>query len=74
MVYPNKGLKVRDEKEYKGLFSVLFTSAPGTRQRLHYVVGVSSINTSEECVLIVDESEEVMFKSLRAFWEKINHA
>ena len=74
MVYPNRGLKVRDEKEYAGLFSVLFTSAPGTRQRLHYVVGVNSINTSEECVLIVDESDEVMFKSLRAFWEKINHA
>jgi hypothetical protein len=31
MVYPNKGLKGRDEKEYAGLFSVLFTSVPGTR-------------------------------------------
>ena len=74
MVYPNKGLKARDEKEYAGLFSVLFTSAPGTRSRLHYVVGISSIKTSEECVLIVDESDEVMFKSLRAFWQLVNHA
>jgi hypothetical protein len=36
-------------------------------------VGVSSIKTSEECVLLVDESDEVMFKGLRAFWQQINH-
>jgi hypothetical protein len=24
MVYPNKGLKVRDENEYAGIFSILF--------------------------------------------------
>ena len=34
---------------------------------------MSSIKTSEECVLIVDESDEIMFKNLLAFWRQINH-
>ena len=69
MVYPNKGLKTRDEKEYAGLLSVLFRSLSGSRQRLHYVQGLGSIKMSEDMVLIVDESDEVMFKNLLAFWK-----
>ena len=74
MVYPNKGLKDRDEKEYKGFFSVLYRSLTGARSRLRYVQGLSSIKTNEECVLIIDESDEVMFKNLLTFWKQINHA
>ena len=73
MLYPNKGLRKRDEREYGGLFSVLFTSEPGTRKRLHYAQGVSGVKGSVESVLIVDESDEVMFGNLRAFWQMINH-
>ena len=31
MIYPNRGLRVRDEKEYAGLFSVMFKSQDGTK-------------------------------------------
>ena len=73
MVYPNKGLKSRDEKEYAGFFSVLFKSEANTKPRLHYIKGMTSIRTSEDSVLIVDESDEVMFKNLLGFWRQINH-
>ena len=72
MVYPNKGLKTRDEKEYAGFFSVLFKSEVKTKSRLHYFQDMNSIKTNEECVLIVDESDEVMFKNLYGFWKQIN--
>ena len=64
MVYPNQGLKGRDQKEYAGLFSVLFKSEANTRPRLHYLQGMTSIKKNEDCILIVDESDEVMFKNL----------
>ena len=64
MVYPNLGLKARDQKEYAGFFSVLFKSEANTKQRLHYLQGMTSIKTTGDCVLIVDESDEVMFKNL----------
>jgi len=64
MVYPNHGLKARDQKEYAGFFSVLFKSEANTRPRLHYIQGMTSIKKNEETVFIVDESDEVMFKNL----------
>ena len=64
MVYPNHGLKARDQKEYTGFFSVLFKSEANTKQRLHYIQGMTSIKTTGDCVFIVDESDEVMFKNL----------
>ena len=73
MVYPNKGLKSRDEKEYAGFFSVLFKSEAKTKPRLHYRQGMPALKTNEDCVLIVDESDEVMFKNLHAFWKQIIH-
>ena len=72
MVYPNKGLKNRDEREQKELFTVLHTVNKDTRKRLHYVNGIGSISKPGESVLIVDESDEVMFKNLKTFWNKIN--
>ena len=33
---------------------------------------MGKIKTNEECVLIVDESDEVMFRNLRTFWQQIN--
>ena len=72
MVYPNKGLKTRDEKEQANLFTVLHSVKPNTKKRLHYVNGIGGISKLDECVLIVDESDEVMFKNLRTFWNKIN--
>ena len=44
---------------------------PDTKKRLKYVVGVGSITKKEECVLIFDESDEIMFRSLKTFWKKI---
>ena len=64
MVYPNHGLKARDQKEYAGFFSVLFKSEANTKQRLHYLQGMTSIKTTGDCLFIVDESDEVMFKNL----------
>ena len=58
------GLKARDQKEYAGFFSVLFKSETHTRQRLHYLQGLNSIKTTGDCVFIVDESDEVMFRNL----------
>ena len=72
MVYPNKGLRNRDEREQADLFTVLHKIKPDTKKRLHYVVGIGSVKKSGECVLIVDESDEVMFKNLKTFWNKIN--
>jgi hypothetical protein len=72
MVYPNKGLRNRDEREQADLFTVLFANKPATKKHLHYVVGVSGITKPGECVLIVDESDEIMFRNLKAFWKKIN--
>ena len=71
MVYPNTGLKNRDFKEQEDLFKVLHKIKPDTKKRLKYVVGVGSITKKEECVLIVDESDEIMFRNLRTFWKKI---
>jgi hypothetical protein len=51
---------------------VLHKIRPDTKKRLHYVVGIGSVKKPGECVLIVDESDEVMFKNLRTFWNKIN--
>ena len=39
---------------------------------MHYVNGIGSISKPGESVLIVDESDEVMFKNLKTFWNKIN--
>ena len=72
MVYPNKGLMNRDEREQEDLFSVFFKGNTDKKKRLHYVVGVGKIIKTGECVLIVDESDEVMFKNLKTFWNKIN--
>ena len=72
MVYPSKGLKNRDEKEQANLFTVLFATKPTTKKHLHYVVGVGGITKPGECVLIVDESDEIMFRNLKTFWKKIN--
>jgi hypothetical protein len=72
LLYPNKGLRKRDEREYAGLFSVLFRTEPKTKSRLHYAHGVSGVKGGGESVLIVDESDEVMFGNLRAFWQMIN--
>lgn len=72
MVYPNKGLKNRDEREQANLFTVLHKIRPDTKKRLHYVAGIGSINKPGECVFIVDESDEVMFRNLKTFWKKIN--
>ena len=44
---------------------------PETKKRLKYVVGVGSITKKKECVLIVDESDEIMFRNLKTFWKKI---
>ena len=71
MVYPSKGLKNRDKKEQADLFTVLFKTKPATTKRLKYVVGVGSITKPGECVLIVDESDEIMFRNLKTFWKKI---
>ena len=72
MVYPNKGLKTRDEREQADLFTVLHKTTSDTRKRLHYVNGIGGISKQGESVLIVDESDEVMFKNLKTFWNKIN--
>ena len=40
MVYPNKGLKNRDEREQANLFTVLHKIRPDTKKRLHYVAGI----------------------------------
>jgi hypothetical protein len=71
MVYPNKGLRNRDEREQADLFTVLHKIRPDTKKRLHYVVGVGGITKPGECVLIVDESDEIMFRNLKTFWKKI---
>ena len=44
-----------------------------TKQRLHYVVGIVNVKIHGECVIIVDESDEVMFKNLKTFWRYINY-
>ena len=51
----------------------MFRSEPRTRARLHYLQGLTSIKTNEDCVLILDESDAIMFKNLHAFWKQINH-
>ena len=50
----------------------MFKTKPDTKKRLRYVVGVGNVKHEGECVLLVDESDEVMFKNLKAFWNKIN--
>ena len=46
---------------------------PDTKRRLHYVIGIGGIRTSEECVIVADESDDIMFKNLKTFWKQINH-
>jgi hypothetical protein len=43
MVYPNKGLRNRDEREQADLFTVLHKINTDTKKRLHYVIGVGNI-------------------------------
>ena len=45
---------------------------PDTKKRLHYVVGVSGVKKQGDSVLIVDESDEIMFRNIKTFWNKIN--
>ena len=39
--------------------------------RIHYVTSIDQVKTKQNCVIIVDESDDVMFKDLEAFYKTI---
>ena len=57
VVFPNKGLLKRDEKETEDLWQYAEIVDPKARSRLQFVVGVDEIKERKQCIVIVDESD-----------------
>ena len=69
-VYANRGLKDRDEREYSKLWSYLTSYSAKIMSRLHHLDSIAEINKTKKNIIIVDESDDVIFTDLEGFYTK----
>ena len=70
LVFSDKGLLERDKKQCQDLWYFTGAVYEGSSGRLHHVVGVDSLPPKKKCVVIIDESDDVMMKDLENFVKK----
>ena len=71
LVYANKGLMERDMRDYAQFWSYLRAFSEKMAARLHYHDNIQNVDKSKKNVIIVDESDDVTFKDLEGFYNKI---
>ena len=60
IVYLNDSLKKRDMKQCEDLWKFEQSYDKKDAERIHHVVGVRNLPTDKECLVIIDESDEII--------------
>ena len=60
IVYLNDSLKKRDKNQCKDLWTFEGARDKQNALRIKHVVGISKLPTDKECLVIVDESDEII--------------
>ena len=70
LVYSDGGLLNRDKEQCKDLWSYAGIKNEKEMKRLHHVVGIADITTNKKCVIIIDESDDVIMRDPELFAKK----
>ena len=68
IVFLNDSLKKRDKEQCKELWTFEGIFDKENAKRIHHVVGVNSIPKDKECLVIVDESDEIIMSDPTKFY------
>ena len=74
ILFSDKGLMDRDLEECRSLWRFLGASSSKERNRLKHISDVKLINTRSPGTIIVDESDDVIFKDLLTFYKYTKHS
>jgi hypothetical protein len=70
ILFSDEGLMKRDQEECELLWSFLEASNKKERMRLMHICKIGDIKTTTPCTIIVDESDDVIFEDLTAFYKQ----
>ena len=62
LVFSDQGLLDRDKDQCKDLWKYAGIAKPKDMERLHHVVGVSYLPKNKKCVIIIDESDDIIMR------------
>ena len=74
IVFLNDSLKKRDKEQCNDLWTFEGHLDKKNAKRIHHVVGVNNIPADKECLVIVDESDEIIMSDPVKFYNKTSGA
>ena len=70
LVFSDEGLLNRDQEQCKDLWKYTGITNKNDMKRLHHVVGIDDLPTTKKCVIIIDESDDIIMRNPVLFAKK----
>ena len=70
LVFSDEGLLKRDYEQCKDLWFYTGMINKNNNEKLHHVVGVDSLPQKKNCIVVIDESDDVMMRDIQNFAKK----
>jgi hypothetical protein len=69
-VFSHKELQGRDYNSYSFLWEYLKATSPKLMKRLHYQSSLKGILKTKQCVVVIDEGDEVILSDIPDFYKR----
>ena len=67
LVFSDEGLLNRDKEQCKDLWKYAGITNPKEMERLHHVVGINDLPKAKKCIVIIDESDDIIMRDPELF-------